>query len=72
MSFLYCLQDIIYEYGDDTYPTTGKQNKAWLSMPSALHAPDSIGGYHCNHVWHIHSVIFAAMHVQSVCRALQL
>lgn len=33
MSFLYCLQDIIYEYGDDTYPTTGKQDKAWLNKP---------------------------------------
>lgn len=36
MSFLYCLQDIIYKYGDDTYPTTGKQDKAWLNKPISL------------------------------------
>lgn len=72
MSFLYCLQDIIYEYGDDTYPTTGKQNKAWLNKPSALHLPDTIGGYHWNHVRHMDSMTFAAMHAQSVCHACQL
>lgn len=32
MAFADCVQDYIYEYGDNTYPTTGKQ--AELGQPN--------------------------------------